>query len=152
MRHGLGLFAVLFAGACGDSPTSFIVSSAVGDWTLTRVDGQAIPATHGSTIEGGRLSIIGDQDSGSGTIEWCANGVNVFYRLRWSSIDDLRLRLSYPEFTGAANPVDTATVRINVSGDQLTLRSRLVVQGRIAGPSVEDWTLVRLHGAGDFHC
>ncbi len=152
MRYALGLFAVLLTSACGDSTTAFVVSPAVGDWMLTRVDGQAIPVTHGSTIEGGRLSIIGDQDSGSGAIEWCANGVNVFYLLRWSSIDDRRVRLSYPDFTGAVDPVDTAAVRLNVNGDELTLRSRLVVQGRIAGPRLEDWTMVRLQGAGDLHC
>src|SRR4051812_14213861 len=153
LRRSLGFSFIVLAASCSGSSTDIAVSSAVGTWSLTRVNGLSMPASvPGATVSAGRLEIIGgvnNETSGGGAIEWCANQVAIFYDLRWSSIDDSRVQISYPSFSGAAHPIDTATV----AGDQLTLNSHLVITDRIGGLSRETWTMARVtDGGGTGHC
>jgi hypothetical protein len=139
MRFSLSLGFLL--AACSNTTDSSI-PAAVGEWQLTLIEGQPIPAGIQAGVTGARLIILGGINDGisiGGALQWCQDQTEIGYELRWTSIDDTRVRITYPEFSGAAFPVDTATV----SGEQLTIKSHLVA----IGPSLQAWTTTRLSDA-----
>ena len=113
------LVGLLMLSACGGEATAPDPTPDVGGiWQVTAVNGQPVPALTPSdrTFYAGYLTLV-TVPSGStpfGANEYCAavapDREAFFDRIQWTALSETSIRFTYPDFTGAAVLVDTATL------------------------------------------
>lgn len=139
---------ILIAGCCalvacgGTEPAP--MPDVAGVWRVTAVNGQPLPATteSGDTFIGGYLTLLPQletQATAFGVEEHCAGTGSpqaFFNRLTWVGRSATLATFTYPDVTGAAFPVDSATV----AGETMTWEAN-GAEGRLGSSR---WELVRI--------
>jgi hypothetical protein len=142
MQYRLLVIATLLVAACGDSGPD--TDSFTGDWRLTSVNSQPLPADGNATGGEVWLGAVLQLDQDSGSFDRCMEvspgslPVSRSTAVLIAPIGENRIEVSY--FERRDNVPDTA----EVDGEQLSLRYRNVIGGEVQG--MDELTFVPLTG------